>query len=105
MHNRLWFLFARAQIKLDLSNHDKYKRRKVVGVIPMDTICCMLGELQSRLALTVLIEEVSKLYEAKLELLQHEHSVDSKIYSCIQLSFGGFKRQHKPNPRTYHVSD
>jgi hypothetical protein len=56
-----------SQIELDLSNHDKYKLRKVVSVIPMATLYCMLGELQSRQALTVLIEEISKLYEAKIE--------------------------------------
>jgi DNA-binding transcriptional ArsR family regulator len=56
-----------SQIELDMSNHDKYKLRKVVSVIPMATVCCMLGELQSRQALTVLIKEISKLYKAKIE--------------------------------------
>jgi len=51
------------QIKLDMSNRDKYKLRKVSSIIPMATLCYMLGELQSREALVTLMEEISKLYE------------------------------------------
>jgi DNA-binding transcriptional ArsR family regulator len=56
-----------SQIELDLSKHDKYKLRKVIGAIPMATLCCMLDELQNRQALTVLMQEISKLHKAKIE--------------------------------------
>jgi DNA-binding transcriptional ArsR family regulator len=47
------------QIRLDLSNHDKYKLREVVSIIPSATLCYMLSEQWSREALTGLMEELS----------------------------------------------